>query len=509
VTAALPVHRGTPFARLVEGLVEVPSRYDCHVLGLALDSRRVRAGDLFLALAGTVTDGRRFIDDALARGAVAVLEEASEPSLALRQGVPLLGVPGLSRRVGSIADRFFGRPSADLWVAGVTGTNGKTTVTHLIAQALQGTGGDPESGWPCGVIGTLGYGLFGQLAPGRHTTPDPVSLHALLAELRNRGVRHAVMEVSSHALSQGRTDGVAFDVGVFTNLTRDHLDYHGDVDRYAAAKRELFRVPGLGAAVVNLDDPVGRAIAGELPPGLTAFGFSLLGDARAPVRALGLEARSDGLRLAVRTPAGRGVVESPLLGRFNAANLLAALGALLALGLPLERALAGLGRGQAVPGRMERLGGAGPAPLVVVDYAHTPDALEQVLLTLREHARGALVCVFGCGGERDRGKRPEMGAVAERLADRVVLTDDNPRGEDGAAILRDILDGLHHPRRVRVERDRARAIAEAVRGAGGGDVVLIAGKGHEEYQEVAGERRPFSDVAVARAALVERGGGAG
>jgi UDP-N-acetylmuramoyl-L-alanyl-D-glutamate--2,6-diaminopimelate ligase len=472
------------------------------VTGLALDSRAVRPGDLFLAQVGTVTDGRRFVDAAIDRGAAAVLQEDPGCGFTLRRGVPVVGVPGLPALVGPIADRFHGRPSGDLWVAGVTGTNGKTTVTHLIAQALAHAPGGTPSG--CGVVGTLGHGPYGALRPTRHTTPDAVSLHALLAEFRDLGLRHAAMEVSSHALSQGRVGGVRFDVAVFTNLTRDHLDYHGDLGRYAAAKRALFRVPGLQSAVLNLDDPVGREILEEVGPGIEVLGYSLGGEPRAALRAVEVSAGREGLRLALETPAGPASLESPLLGQFNAANLLAALGALLAARLTLDQALAGLAGARAVPGRMERFGGAAGQPLVVVDYAHTPDALEQALATLRPHCTGSLACVFGCGGERDRGKRPEMGAVAERLADRVFVTDDNPRGEDGAAIVREILGGLRHPARARVERDRDRAIAAAVTGTGVGDVVLIAGKGHEDYQEVRGERRPFSDRAVVQALL---GGG--
>jgi UDP-N-acetylmuramoyl-L-alanyl-D-glutamate--2,6-diaminopimelate ligase len=309
------------------------------------------------------------------------------------------------------------------------------------------------------------------------------------------------MEVSSHALAQGRANGVAFDVAVFTNLSRDHLDYHGSLGAYAEAKRRLFHFPGLRAAVLNLDDPVGTSILAQLPAGVDGLGYTLADDPRARLRAVGLAIGPHGVRMDLETPVGPGRLESPLLGRFNASNLLAALGALLTLDLPLPALLAALGAARAVRGRMERFGGVAGLPLVVVDYAHTPDALEQVLGTLREHCAGALTCVFGCGGERDRGKRPEMGRVAERLADRVVVTDDNPRREDPERIVAEILAGLTAPERARVERDRSRAIDDAVRGARAGDVVLVAGKGHEDYQEVAGVRRPFSDQAVVRAAL--------
>ncbi|MCU0937128.1 MAG: UDP-N-acetylmuramoyl-L-alanyl-D-glutamate--2,6-diaminopimelate ligase [Gammaproteobacteria bacterium] len=499
--AALAQATGVSLGSLLQGLAALPARYDRRVTGLALDSRTVRPGDLFFALVGGATDGRRFVDEALARRAAAVAQEAPAASLEARHGVPVIGVPGLDQQVGRVADRFYGHPSADLWVAGVTGTNGKTTVSHLIAQALTGEGGSPGAAQRCGVVGTLGSGVFGELRPSRHTTPDAITLHRLLADLRGRGLRHVAMEVSSHALVQGRVNGVAFDVAAFTNLTRDHLDYHGSLEAYAEAKRRLFRFPGLKTAVVNVDDPVGAAILERLDAGVDALGYSLTNDPRARVRARTLEVGPAGLRLEVVTPAGDGVLESPLLGRFNAGNLLAALGVLLTLRLPLPGLLAALGRARPVAGRMERHGGQEGQPLVVIDYAHTPDALESVLATLREHCRGRLACVFGCGGERDRGKRPEMGAAAERLADEVVVTDDNPRREDPDLIVADVLGGMARPERARVERDRARAIALAVGGAGAGDVVLVAGKGHEDYQEVGGQRRPYSDRAVVRALL--------
>ncbi len=502
--AALAPAPGIPLGTLLQGIVDLPARYDRRVTGLALDSRAVRPGDLFFALVGTATDGRRFVEEALARRAGAVVQEAPGVALEVRHGVPVIGVPGLDQLVGMVADRFYAHPSADLWVAGVTGTNGKTTVSHLIAQVLTGAGDVPGGGWPCGVVGTLGCGLFGELRPSRHTTPDAVTLHRLLADLRGRGVRHAVMEVSSHALVQGRVNGVAFDVAVFTNLTRDHLDYHGSLEAYGEAKRRLFRFPGLKTAVVNLDDPFGDAILRQIDPGIEAVGYSLHDAPRARVRARTLTVGPAGVRMEVVTPVGEGLLESPLLGRFNAGNLLAAVGALLTLRLPLPGLLAGLARAQPVAGRMERHGGREDQPLVVIDYAHTPDALQSVLATLREHCRGRLTCVFGCGGERDRGKRPEMGAVAERLADELIVTDDNPRREDGDLIVAEILGGMARPGLARVERERERAITLALAGAGADDVVLVAGKGHEDYQEANGQRRPYSDRAVVRALLEGR-----
>ena len=473
------------------------------VTGLALDSRRVRPGDVFLALAGRRSHGMEYADAAIAAGAAAVLWETGEAApaaagLAWRQApdgrrVPLVPVAGLSARAGLLADHFYGRPSADLFVAGVTGTNGKTTVTQLVAAAM-GEGA-------CGVVGTLGHGLPPALEPSGHTTPDPVTLHRWLAQMREAGARAVAMEVSSHALDQDRAAGVRFDCAVLTNLTHDHLDYHGDMAAYQAAKGRLFRVPGLRHAVVNTDDPFGRRLLCMLPPGVEPVTYGLGTEAALPtLYGHGLRADETGLRLEVDTAWGTGTLVSPLLGRFNAANLLAALGVLLLSGMPLAEALERLGRVRGVPGRMECFGG-GDRPLVVVDYAHTPDALHNVLAALRHHCRGRLWCVFGCGGERDRAKRPRMGAIAERLADHVVLTDDNPRGEDPVSIIEEIQSGMADPDAAYVERDRGRAIARAVAGARPGDVVLVAGKGHEDYQLAGGERRPFSDPAQVKKAL--------
>ena len=481
---ALSARSPRPLSGLLAGLAEVVD--DVAVHGLALDSRQVREGDLFVALGGTRAHGGAYVDDAVAAGAVAV---ASDAPLEARWPVPVIVIPGLDQQVGEIAARFYDHPSAELRVVGVTGTNGKTSCTHLLAQALS------EPGTPCGLIGTLGNGLYGALAPSTHTTPDAISLQRMLAVMKARGAGYAVMEVSSHGLDQGRVNGVAFEAALLTNLSRDHLDYHGDMAAYARAKRRLFERPGLAWAVLNLDDELGRELVHSLPAGVRALGYSLEGRNESGVDCLVAgELRTDvaGLSFEVSGPWGKGRVDSPLLGRFNGANLLGVLGVLLALDIPFDEALDRLAGLRAPAGRMERFGGAGQ-PAVVVDYAHTPDALEQVLATLAEHCRGALWCVFGCGGDRDRGKRPAMAAAAERLADHLVITDDNPRHEDPEAIVHDILAGLRQPHKARVQRDRAAAIAEAVHGAAGDDVVLVAGKGHEDYQLVGDERRYFSD----------------
>jgi UDP-N-acetylmuramoyl-L-alanyl-D-glutamate--2,6-diaminopimelate ligase len=480
---------------LLTGLVENVPPQPLAITGLTLDSRQVAPGALFFALAGSRVHGRNFIDDAIARGAAAVLCEASVPSREDRQGVPVISVRGLKLLVGPIAERFYGEPSRAQWVVGVTGTNGKTSTAQFIAQALNHSN-------PCGVVGTLGNGLFGQLESASHTTPDAVSLHALLAQFRDQGATQVVMEVSSHGLEQGRSAGVAFDVAVFTNLSHEHLDYHGTMHHYGRAKRRLFEMPGLKYAVINLDDEFGRELLVSMPGavGTVSYGFeggkllpSLLGK--------DLQLDSHGLHLTVESDWGHGELQVPLLGRFNAANLLAALGALLAGGMAFEEALQRLAQVQPVPGRMNGYGGNGSQPLVVVDYAHTPDALQQVLTALRAHCAGRLSCVFGCGGDRDRAKRPLMAKVAEQLADRVIITDDNPRGETPEVIVADMLAGLNNMDEVSVIHDRAAAIREAVADAMAEDVVLVAGKGHEDYQLVGEQRLAFSDAEAVQQAL--------
>ena len=472
------------------------------VTGVAMDSRAIGPGSLFLACRGTQRHGMAYAEAAAKAGAAVIAAEpdAEWPvsrlaATAARLGTPVVPVPDLGAQVSAIAGRWYGEPSRALRVVGVTGTNGKTSVTQFLARTLASEG-------PCAIVGTLGVGFADGLRPGLHTTPDAVSLQAALADFVAAGARAVAMEVSSHALHQHRVAGVHFDTAVFTNLTRDHLDYHGTMEAYGEAKARLFRSRGLQHAVINTDDPIGLALYGETHGRVSAVAYGLGGAPAHADRFVVAErvfADVAGLRLHVRSSWGEGELASPLLGRFNAANLLAVLGVLLAGGVAFDAALARLARLSTVPGRMERHGG-GAQPLAVVDYAHTPDALAQALAALREHCTGALWCVFGCGGERDRGKRPLMGEVAETLADRVVVTDDNPRGEDGAGIVADILAGMSDPARARVERDRARAIVGAITAAVPGDVVLVAGKGHEDTQQIGERRFPFSDrLAVLRA----------
>jgi UDP-N-acetylmuramoyl-L-alanyl-D-glutamate--2,6-diaminopimelate ligase len=479
---------------------------------LANDSRAVKAGDTFVAYPGQARDGRDYIAQAIASGATSVLWERAGFEWQREWRVPSLGLRGLRAHAGEIASRVHREPSRRLLVIGVTGTNGKTTCSQWIAQALT------RAGTRCAVIGTLGQGLRAPLAPIPNTTPDAVWLHAQLAEFARRGAQAVAMEVSSIGLDQDRVAGVEFDVALFTNLTRDHLDYHRTMRRYREAKAKLFGWETLKHAVVNLDDEFGVELARRCRrPGLTVIGYGF-GEMRGATRALragriagsGLVAGARGVRFDVSTPWGSARVASPVLGRHNASNLLGTLGVLLASGVGLKKAVALLPQLAPVPGRLERFGG-GAKPLVVVDYAHTPDALKQVLTTLREVAdnqparqRSRLICVFGCGGDRDRGKRPLMGKVAARLSDQAIVTSDNPRSEDPRAIISDILAGTRPQSRVAVDADRRQAILRAVAGARGGDIVLVAGKGHERYQEIRGVRHPFSDAAVAREALALR-----
>lgn len=464
---------------------------------LAVDSRVVRAGDTFVAYPGESRDGRDYIAQAIANGAASVLWDADDYAWNARWKLPNLGIPHLRRQAGVIAGEVYGRPSARLWTVGITGTNGKTSCSHWIAQSLS------RMRRKCGVIGTLGGGFPGRLDAQTNTTPDAVTLHKRLRALVRAGARAVCMEVSSHGLAQDRLAGVEFDVAVLTNVTRDHLDYHGTMRRYRAAKARLFRWPMLRSAVINLDDAFGRELAQMRRHGETlGYGF---GRAPARLRVPRVEGRNlrmdiDGLSFDVNSPWGRATVRSSMIGGFNAANLLGSLAALLASNVGLEQSVAALGKVLPIPGRMERFGG-GRVPLVVVDYAHTPDALEKVLLSLRQvaGARARLVCVFGCGGNRDRGKRPMMGVVAGRLADHIVLTSDNPRSEDPAAIIADIGDGIRGAYEQIV--DRRLAIRAAIAQARRGDVVLVAGKGHEHYQEIGGVRHRYSDAAVVRAAL--------
>lgn len=472
------------------------------LIDLTADSRAVKLGSIFVAYPGTALDGRAYIAEAIARGAAAVLWERSSFTWDERWEVPNLGVDHLRARISEIAGHIFGNPSDSLWMAGVTGTNGKTSVSQWIAAALDALGRRSA------VIGTLGNGLVGERVEAKNTTPDPIVLQRLLADYLRRGARHVAIEVSSHGLDQGRVAGLKFDVAVFTNLTRDHLDYHGTMESYAEAKFALFSARGLKHCVVNIDDAWGATFAERLGGDVITFGAR----PGARLRASRVGFSEAGVRFRVDSEWGDGDVGAAVLGAFNVSNLLAVLGALLAAGVTFADAAHAVSSLQPVPGRLERVGG-GSLPLVVIDYAHTPDALEKALEALRHIQRSAalrdhavagghrLVCVFGCGGDRDPGKRPLMGQAAARLADHVIVTSDNPRSENPAAIIDQVLAGMSDG--AESIEDRQVAIFCAVHQARPGDVVLLAGKGHETYQEIAGVRHPFNDREVAAAALAE------
>jgi len=472
-----------------ESVPHILERLGIAVAELVNDSRKAMPGAVFAAYPGEARDGRDFIAQAVAQRVDGVLWEADhyqwDPALA----IPNAGVVGLRARIGEIASHVYGEPSRALQMVGITGTNGKTSVAHWIAQAFS------QLGRKTAIIGTAGNGFPGALTPALNTTPDAIELQQRLSFYRQQGATACAMEVSSHGLAQGRVNGTSFNVAVLTNLTRDHLDYHGDMDSYADAKARLFSWPELEWVVLNVDDAFGQRLESETQPTRVAgYGFQ-----RGAVIGEKLRLSQSGLHLRVHTDWGNAEFDAPLLGRFNAANLLAVLTTLLVSGVKLDDACRALAHVTPPPGRMQTFGGDAH-PLVVVDYAHTPDALEKVLATLREIVSGGrLICVFGCGGNRDKGKRPLMGQAAANGADEVWVTSDNPRNEDPRHIIEEILAGTSG--KPHVEPDRARAIFEAIGGAHHGDVVLIAGKGHEAYQEIAGEKLPFSDVAVAKKAL--------
>ena len=484
---------------LLDGIAKIPAS-DARVSDLTLDSRQARSGSLFFALPGLKDHGLKFAADAASRGATVVLWEpgtggANGAALAppsLPASVFAAAVPNLKSLVGRIADRFFNWPSSQLRITGITGTNGKTTCAYLLAQCLE------RLGHPAAYIGTIGVGRPDSLAEPTHTTPDAVTLHRTLAQLRASGVRDVAMEVSSHALDQGRVDGVRFNVAAFTNLTRDHLDYHGSMQAYGAAKAKLLQLPDLKHVVLNIGDEFGRGLARDFAGGASLIAVWVgagdsgwLADRALYAAQVRMEAR--GIVLELAGSFGEVTVKTQLIGRFNAENSLLVMACLLSLGVSLGDAANALAECKPAPGRMEIVKtGARNKPTVVVDYAHTPDALSKALSAAREHCEGALWCVFGCGGDRDAGKRPVMGAIAESLADHIIVTDDNPRSEDPQAITRDIIRGFQS-HAARVIHDRGAAIAAALQEAQAMDLVLIAGKGHEDYQIYGDTRRSFSD----------------
>ena len=487
--------RRLPLTKLLPDVATIPANLE--ITGLVMDSRDIRPGDAFVAIAGFGAHGLGFVDQARERGAAIILFEPPAPD-DLPAPADAIAVPGLRARMGEMANQFHGAPSKAMTMVGVTGTSGKTSTVQLIAQAFE------KIGVRTGTIGTLGVGLYGQEVATGFTTPLVLPMHKMLAELRDAGAKAVAMEVSSHALDQGRVDAVHYDIAVFTNLTRDHLDYHGDMESYGAAKAKLLSRPGLRAAVINRDDAFGRRLLDGLRSPVRGIGISASGDVAADIAATGVTLDARGIGFDLRIGDRTRYVQSPLLGRFNIDNVLTVAGVLLAEGRGFGEIVDVLESLQPVAGRMNRLGGDGVLPLVVIDYSHKPDPLEQALQSLRAHLKGQLTCVFGCGGDRDRGKRPQMAAIAEKLSERVIVTDDNPRTEDGDAIVADIVAGFAKPDAAIVLRDRRAAITRAINEASAADIVLVAGKGHETYQEVAGVKHDFDDMAVARELLEAR-----
>ncbi|MCS4533996.1 UDP-N-acetylmuramoyl-L-alanyl-D-glutamate--2,6-diaminopimelate ligase [Neisseria montereyensis] len=463
------------------------------------DSRKIRPGDVFIACQGEYTDGRAYIPAAIDNGAAFVFwDDDGTFAWNPEWHIPNQGIKNLKKRAGIVAAKVYGNVADGLKIWGVTGTNGKTSISQWLAQAAD------ILNEKCAIIGTVGNGFWGALEETTHTTPDPVSVQTLLYRFKQQGAKAVAMEVSSHGLDQARVNGVVFQTAVFTNLTRDHLDYHGSMETYGASKSRLFYQYPLKHAVINMDDDFGVELAGRLKadrPELTVYGYGF--SEQADIRITRFQAASDGMTVEFDTPWGSGEVKSRLLGRFNAQNLASCVGVLCVDGHPLEKVLDTLARIRPATGRMDCIMGDNH-PLVVVDYAHTPDALEKALSTLQEiKPEGAsLWCVFGCGGNRDKGKRPLMGAAAVAGADKVVVTSDNPRMEEPQAIINDILPAVCFPEYTEV--DRRLAIEYAVKNAAVNDIILIAGKGHETYQDIQGQKHHFSDFEVAEAALAKR-----
>lgn len=483
-------------AKLLQGIADAP---DTAINGIASDTRELTAGYLFLACGGISSHGLDYVQQAVAAGVAAVAYDATTAITVPDIDVPLVAVDDLRGQLGDIANRFFDHPSHSVRVIGVTGTNGKTTVAWLLAQCLQ------RLGRPCGYVGTLGYGTAEIDEAEGMTTPDVIELHRRLAEFRDSGATCAAIEVSSHALAQQRIDGVQIDTALFTNLSRDHLDYHSDMRAYAEAKASLFLDAGPTRRIINMDSEFGTQLASRCGPGVVSVStnFDRVANGRQYVFVRAVIAREDGFEVSVRSSWGDGSIWLPLPGEFNIANAVLVLAFLLSDGVPFDAASAALSKVVAPPGRLQRVDSAA-GPAVFVDYAHTPNAIEVALRALRSHCRGKLWCVFGCGGDRDTGKRPLMGRAAERLADHVVVTSDNPRSEDAGDIITAIVDGFNDGQNATIIEDRAAAIAWAIRQAGASDVILLAGKGHENYQLIGDERRDFSDYGTASANLLVR-----
>ena len=488
---------------LVESTDAIPDAASIMITGVQLDSRLLREGDLFLACFGRNHDARDYIDKAIDVGVAAILADADDnwEGVQVIGNVPVVAIDNLPAKISEIAARFYSRPSEKLTVIGITGTNGKTSCSQFIAQALA------EANFKCGLIGTLGYGIYGDLKETQLTTPDAVFTQMALAEMVVDGVDPVVMEVSSVGLHQKRVKKVQFETAIFTNLTRDHLDYHGSMEAYAENKKKLFTAKGLKHAIVNLDDPYALSIINSIAKGVEVSTYSI-NKSIATVHAEELSLNRHGFEARICTPIGSGIVKGRLIGYFNFSNLLAVTAALLSY-LParkevnIDELCQGISNLKPVNGRMEIIGDSEEIT-AMVDYAHTPDGLRAALSGLRDHFEGNIWCVFGCGGNRDKGKRPMMGEIAEKYADRLIIADDNPRKEKGEEIVQHILSGINNKSAVTVLRDRAQAIEFAIENAQAGDVVLVAGKGHETYQDIGGNKLIFSDANQVRLALQKR-----
>lgn len=484
-------------SELLVGLVENEYTNDLNVSGVAIDSRLIKQGNLFMAYRGTNVNGVDYIKDAIKAGALAVLIDKDEVFETKSISIPVIEINNLRKKAGLVVSRFYNEPSKQLNLVGVTGTNGKTTVSYMIAQVMFALGKQSA------VIGTIGNGPFGKLESDKTTTPDPVKLHSLLATWINT-IDSVVMEVSSHALDQGRVTGVEFDTAIFTNLSRDHLDYHKTIEEYADAKFELFKSEGLKNAIINIDDDYGVRYIKNLDDDLNIIAYS--------IKSRELELTNKNIQfvycesidthqlkttLKVNSPWGHVTIETGLLGAFNIANCLAAFSALCFSGLAADDVAKAISQFNGVPGRMECFTKEN-SPLLIVDYAHTPDALEKALQSLKPYCLGQLYCVFGCGGDRDTGKRAEMGKIAELFSDSIVITNDNPRSEPEEQIVDNILEGINDKSNVTVIYDRSEAITSTFLNAVAKDIVLIAGKGHETTQQIGPTFYPFSDRELAR-----------
>lgn len=479
-------------ANLLKDISLVPEQADKEISHLVLDSRKVTPGDLFLAVKGTQLDGRQYIPAAISKGAVAILVDAEEDGELIQweNNIPLIPIHQLQKHLGELAARFYDFPATKLRMIGVTGTSGKTSTTHFLAQMLD------AFGVRCGLIGTIGSGFYGALGDAGLTTPDAISLQALLNQFVQDGAQAVAMEVSSHSIDQGRVYAIPYEIGIFTNLSQDHLDYHGDMETYAAVKRRFLAELPTHQVIINADDARGREWIQELTPHKSVWAYSVnekFESKASLIYTTNVKLGLNGITAVVHTPWGSGELKLPLIGQFNLSNALAVLTALCVYGIPFAAVLQHFAQLKSVPGRMQTISYP-DQPLVVVDYAHKPDALEKVLQALRAHTSGKLICVFGCGGDRDRGKRPLMAKIAEELADVVIVTNDNPRHEQPEAIAAEICQGFSHPDRVHVQLDRSKAIENSIQLATPNDCVLIAGKGAEHYQQIGDEKFPFDDV---------------